>query len=469
MKTIHLDFSVNTRRTTVVRSILTSCLFAGLIGVGSDALASPTVSGQTISWPDDGWYQVQNADTYETICEGGSSCDVAVGKYNVINHTTGERFEAISVSGGTTDPGSDNPAADDSGPSVSGNTISWPDNGWYQVQSASDYSSICQGGTSCEVTDGTYTVINLTTGDRYEQIVVGGSQDTTPNIVETAVAAGSFNTLVAALQATGLDSVLADENATFTVFAPTDDAIALLGEETISALLDDTETLSDILLYHVISGAAVDASTAISLAGNNATMANGDDVALSLVNGALFVNDSQVVATDIMTSNGIIHVIDAVLIPPADAPVMDDPVESTNQTILQIAAGNPDFSTLAAAVMATGLDGALGHPGDNYTVFAPTNAAFEALGADTINALLAAPDTLRDILLFHVIPGTVFSAADFQNILGYQVGAGNGGSLTVTATDGGLAVNGVNIIAADIQAVNGVIHVIDAVLVPPAN
>lgn len=449
-------------------------LAAGALALGAAAFAGqlfamPSVSGHTISWPDNGWYQVQLAnDAGSDICQGGLSCDVSPGTYIVINHSTGERFEDVVV----TDAASpNNPPGNNagSGPSVMGNTISWPDNGWYQVQVAGDFSSnVCQGGTSCAVEPGTYVVINLTTGERFNDVVVtGDSSGSLPNIVETAVSAGGFTTLVAALQATGLDSVLADESSTFTVFAPTDDAFALLGDDLINALLADTATLSDILLYHVLAGAAVDAATAISLDGSNVETANGDEIALNVKDGSLFINDSRVIVADIQTSNGVIHVIDAVLIPPADEmPVTQEPAPQPQGTILDVAQSAGSFNTLLAALNATGLDGALGHPADNYTVFAPTDEAFAALGSETINQLLAAPDTLRDILLFHVIPGTVFQAADFANILGFDIGAGNGGTLTVNAAGNGLAVNGVNIIVADIPATNGVIHVIDAVLLP---
>lgn len=294
------------------------------------------------------------------------------------------------------------------------------------------------------------------------------------DLVDTAISAGSFTTLVAALQATGLDETLRSDGP-FTVFAPTDDAFALLGDETINALLADPDTLSDILLYHVVAGQAVDAVTAIGLVGNSVESASGDSFALELRDGELFVNDSRVIATDIVTANGIIHVIDAVLIPPsddttgtADAPVAVDDgnsMETPQGTILDVARAN-GFNTLIAAVEAAGLDGALGHPGDTYTVFAPTDAAFAALGSDTINALLADPATLRNILLQHVIPGTVVDSAAAVSLIDFDIQAGNGGTLRITRTEDGLAINGVSIIATDVRAVNGVIHVIDGVLLP---
>lgn len=134
-------------------------LFAGSVYAGLDVMDT------TISWPADGWYQVQRASDYSDVCEGGRSCDVPPGVYNVINHTTGQRFEGIEV-----------PPAD-VGVVVSGNTIAWPDDGWYQVQSATDYTSLCEGGSSCEVPDGNYIVINHTTGQRFEGIVVPQRHD----------------------------------------------------------------------------------------------------------------------------------------------------------------------------------------------------------------------------------------------------------------------------------------------------
>ena len=131
------------------------------------ANAAPSVDGQSISWPDDGWYQVQDAESYVSLCEGGTSCEVPAGNYIVINHTTGVRFTDIVVESTT----SDTPV------SVTGNTISWPDDGWYQVQDTGTFESICQGGQQCTVPAGVYHVINLTKGLRYEFIEVTDSDD----------------------------------------------------------------------------------------------------------------------------------------------------------------------------------------------------------------------------------------------------------------------------------------------------
>lgn len=137
-------------------------------------------------------------------------------------------------------------------------------------------------------------------------------------IVDVAVANGSFMTLVAAVQAAGLVETLSGEGP-FTVFAPTDeafaaalDALGLTAEE----LLADVELLTSILTYHVIAG-AVDAATAISLDGQSAVTVNGAEVKISVVDGKVMINDATVIIPDVMASNGIIHAIDSVLLPPA--------------------------------------------------------------------------------------------------------------------------------------------------------
>jgi len=280
------------------------------------------------------------------------------------------------------------------------------------------------------------------------------------SITQTAVDAGGFETLVAALQATGLDATLADETATFTVFAPTDEAFAVLGEAAINALLADIDTLSDILLYHVIAGQAVDGETATGLAGSTVEMANGDMVAITVRDGNLFINDAQVVTADIEASNGIIHVIDAVLLPPAD-------VEAPG-TITEVAVANGSFTTLVAALQATGLDSVLADETMIYTVFAPTDAAFEALGEDTINALLADLDTLSDILLYHVVPGAAVDAVTALSLAGTDVTMANGSDTSLSLVDGELYINQAKVIVTDVAASNGVIHVIDAVITPPS-
>ena len=130
-------------------------------------------------------------------------------------------------------------------------------------------------------------------------------------IVDIAVADGRFETLVAALQAADLAETLAGEGP-FTVFAPTDDAFGKLPEGTVEALLADIPALTEILLYHVVSGNVL-AEDVVML--ESAETLLGDDVAIRVEDGMVYINDAQVIITDILADNGVIHVIDSVLLP----------------------------------------------------------------------------------------------------------------------------------------------------------
>lgn len=278
------------------------------------------------------------------------------------------------------------------------------------------------------------------------------------SIVEVAREAGSFTTLVAALEATGLDQTLSADSSTFTVFAPTDDAFAKLGADTINALLADTETLSNILTYHVVAG-SVNAEAAIGSAGTTVAMVNGDAVGLSLSGNSLLVNTSTVTATDVMASNGIIHVIDAVLLPPA---AMGEPTMNIVETA--VAAGS--FGTLVTALQAAGLDSVLADPNTKFTVFAPTDEAFAKLGADAITALLADSAGLTDVLLQHVVSGASVNSVAAYTLNGKQAETA-GGKLVFISVDtenDTLQVGGATVVTKDIYTTNGVIHVIDTVI-----
>lgn len=131
------------------------------------------------------------------------------------------------------------------------------------------------------------------------------------NIVETAVEAGSFNTLATALEAAGLVETLAN-GGPFTVFAPTDEAFAKLPEGTLDALLQDKERLTAILTYHVVPGKVTSAQV-VGL--DSAETVNGEEISISVVDGSVMIDNATVTQTDIEASNGIIHVIDSVILP----------------------------------------------------------------------------------------------------------------------------------------------------------
>lgn len=270
------------------------------------------------------------------------------------------------------------------------------------------------------------------------------------SITETAVADGRFTTLVSALQRTGLDATLAGTG-DFTVFAPTDDAFAAAGID-LSAV-SDTD-LTNLLLYHVLgvsitAGEIGDGDTFASTAG---TYGPGDSALSMLINktgSAVSINsDATVVVADVAATNGVIHAIDKVLAP---------------QTIVDFATKAAGTSELAGALVAADLVGALSGT-DPLTVFAPVNSAFTAI-ATTVESLTT--EQLVEVLTYHVVSGNVRSEAlsvtvvptlNTTNTIDIRQ---EGGTFYVQNGD-----NRTNFLLTDIQGTNGVIHLIDAVLIP---
>ena len=271
--------------------------------------------------------------------------------------------------------------------------------------------------------------------------------DTPRDIPRTAQCTGSHNSLVAAVVQAELLTTLQGAGP-FTVFAPTDQAFTDAGID-LAALNtpDGKQTLSDILLYHVVASSVP--SSALTN-GMTAEAVNGDELTFDLSSGVM-VNDANVVTPDVATSNGIIHVIDKVLMPPAD------PVD-----IPTTAAGTGIHNSLVAAVVQAELLTTLEGDGP-FTVFAPTDQAFTDAGIDL--AALDTPEgkqTLSDILLYHVVPSSVPSSAVTDCML---ADAANTQPLSFTVGNG-VMVNDANVIQADVMASNGIIHVIDKVLTP---
>ncbi len=265
------------------------------------------------------------------------------------------------------------------------------------------------------------------------------------SIVDVAVEDGRFTTLVAAVQAADLAETLSGDGA-FTVFAPTDDAFAALPEGTVEALLADIPALTNILLYHVVDGTVM-AEDVVEL--SNAMTLQGQYVDITVDGDKVMVDGAQVIITDVEASNGVIHVIDAVILP-------------ESRDIVDIAAEDGRFTTLVAAVEAAGLVDALKGEGP-LTVFAPTDDAFAALPEGTVEALLADTPALTDILLYHVVDGKVMASdvVELTNAMTLQ-----GQYADIVVEDGKVMVDGAQVIITDIEAANGVIHVIDAVILP---
>ncbi|GJM44281.1 MAG: hypothetical protein DHS20C21_11230 [Gemmatimonadota bacterium] len=270
------------------------------------------------------------------------------------------------------------------------------------------------------------------------------------DIVDTAIAAGNFTTLAAALTEADLVGALQGKGP-FTVFAPTDDAFAKLPQGTVESLLkpENRDQLVAILTYHVVPG-RLDASGVVQSAG--AQTLNGQQLKFSVKDGNVSIGDALVTATDIGASNGIIHVVDTVLLP-------------ESETIVGVAAKAGTFHTLLAAVQAAGLDGVLAGDGP-FTVFAPTDAAFAKLPAGTVESLLKEENVgkLQSILKYHVVSGRTFSS-DVLKQTSIRTLAGM--DVAVSMKDGVARVNKSALVATDINASNGVIHVIDTVMLPP--
>jgi uncharacterized surface protein with fasciclin (FAS1) repeats len=296
---------------------------------------------------------------------------------------------------------------------------------------------------------------------------VAQAQTAQADIVDTAISAGSFTTLVAAVEAAGLVDTLKGEGP-FTVFAPTDEAFAALPKETLDALLaDPSGDLTQILLYHVVPGKVMAADVTDGL---EAATVQGSTVKFTIADGKVMINDATIVTTDIETSNGVIHVIDAVILPPsgeaAAAPAAEAaPAAAELADIVDTAVSAGSFNTLVAAVQAAGLVDTLKGEGP-FTVFAPTDDAFAAIPKETLDALLADPSgDLTQILLYHVVPGKVM-AADVTD--GLEAATVQGAPVTFSIADGVVKINDATIVTTDIETSNGVIHVIDAVIMPPA-
>ena len=302
-------------------------------------------------------------------------------------------------------------------------------------------------------------------------------------VVDVAVGSGAFPTLVAAVQAAGLVDVLSGEGP-FTVFAPTEEAFAAaLAALGMSAedLLADTELLTAVLTYHVLPVAAP-AEVVVTLDGQSVATVGGAEVVISVADGVVMVNDATVVTADIAASNGIIHAIDTVLLPPIDAATEPEaeaapepeamdaaPDAAELGTVVDVAVGSGAFPTLVAAVQAAGLVDVLSGEGP-FTVFAPTEEAFAAaLAALGMSAedLLADTELLTAVLTYHVLP--VAAPAEVVVTLdGQSVATVGGAEVVISVADGVVMVNDATVVTADIAASNGIIHAIDTVLLPPS-
>lgn len=271
------------------------------------------------------------------------------------------------------------------------------------------------------------------------------------SIIDIASGDQQFSMLVAAIQRADLVDDLSAAGP-FTVFAPTDQAFTDAGITDVSAIPEDE--LRDILLYHVVNGQVL--ANQVST-GEVPTLLEGANLNVVVNAGTITINEeTTVISEDIDASNGVIHVIDGVLMP-----------EEESNSIADIVMGDDDFSILLAAVLAADLDEALLEQGP-FTVFAPTDDAMTAFLTDnglTAEELLQSPD-LASILSYHVVEGEVPSSA----VMAGSVDSFEGSPFFISIDpDDDVWINGnARVVTTDIEADNGIIHVLDYVITAPS-
>jgi len=268
-------------------------------------------------------------------------------------------------------------------------------------------------------------------------------------IVDLAVGTPDLSTLVTALKAGDLVTTL-EGDGPFTVFAPTNEAFAKIDQDALANLLKNKDALDNILTYHVVSGKlhAIDllfAQTAKTLQGASVK------ATYNFHDKTVRVNDARVLTADVDASNGVVHIIDTVLMPPG--------------SIVDLAVATADLSTLVAALKAGDLVTTLEGAGP-FTVFAPTNEAFAKIDQDTLANLLKNKDALDNILTYHVIAGNLHA----RDLLKAKTATTLQGATVVASfcRSSGVKVNDAKVITADVDASNGVVHIIDTVLMPPS-
>lgn len=277
----------------------------------------------------------------------------------------------------------------------------------------------------------------------------GVAIETKPTILDLVVENDDFSTLEAALVGAGLAETFG-EDGTFTVFAPTNAAFEALGDA-LDAIVADVEELTRVLTYHVVG----EELSSAELSGlDSVTTLQGQKITIETTEDGLLLNGNvEVVARDIEASNGVVHVIETVLVPGEDLP-----------TIAEIVVGTEGFESLLAALQAASLVETFSSDGD-FTVFAPTDAAFAAIEPSVLETVLADPDgLLTEILTYHVA-GESLNATELAALPSVRTLQGQDISIEVAGDD--LILNGnVKVAPANIDASNGIVHVIDAVLIP---
>jgi len=279
----------------------------------------------------------------------------------------------------------------------------------------------------------------------------------TKDIIELAQSTANLSTFVTAVNAASLTSALKGPGP-FTVFAPSNAAFAKVDAATLEALLANPAALADLLKYHVVSGEKMSGDLTT---GSVSTLLPGKSINVTVSGGMVTLNGNSVVETaDLDATNGVIHIIDDVLIYPG--------FEVPKKSIYDLAASTPSLSTLKAALdIFPALVSALDSDG-SYTVFAPTNDAFTALlGIIGQTSLTDVPESVIERLLkYHVISGASLMSTDLTDGQQAATFLSADDKITVGIDGTSVKINGANVTTADVEASNGVVHILDAVLVP---
>lgn len=276
--------------------------------------------------------------------------------------------------------------------------------------------------------------------------LIGASHAATT--VEMLAGNANFSTLVDLVTKAGLVPAL--NGGTFTIFAPTNDAFNKVPQDTMTALGNDVNALTNVLKYHVVQGSVMSSAAMNEL--QVATL-NGQKARFNIYkhNNAVTIQGAKITDFDMMASNGVIHVLSNVMMPP-----MGD--------IVAMVSSSKNFSMLLNFVSQAGLASAL--KGDNLTLFAPSNAAFGKVPANVVSQITQNVTLLTDILAYHVVPHTEYSAGLYNREHLKTIDAHHD-MIAIHATQAGVRVNNNgNVVKADIGVTNGVVHEIDHVLIP---
>jgi len=281
-------------------------------------------------------------------------------------------------------------------------------------------------------------------------VAVAGSQCAVAmDLVQTLVADQESSTLVQLLTKAGLASALSSGD--FTVFAPTDAAFAKVPAATLTTLLADTTALADLLKYHVIMGKVMKSDVSNE---QTVTTLAGTKLRINIYphNNVVTVEGVPVGTFDEMADNGVIHHLTGVLTPPSG-------------NVVDAVVATPDLSTLLTAVTKAGLADAL--KAEHLTVFAPTNEAFGKIDSADLNKILNNHEILTEVLTYHVVDHTLYSAALYDREIPHTADSHHDRLLIRVRDSTGVTINNVaTVTTADISVTNGVVHVIDHVLLP---